>query len=304
MRKYLIVVIIFISITSFGQVPYELTFGSGQALDFEDTSTTKYFYIDSSITDNIWQIGKPQKIFFDSAYSSARAIVTDTLNTYPTNNFSVFNLLLLRTEGFMWFDFYHKYDTDSLEDGGTIEISLDGGTTWGNVIDNSFLANYTMNHYGSLNFYSLSDSVKSLNTVGFSGSSDEWVQSRFEIYYQNAPSDLDTFLIRFRFTSDSLNTNREGWLIDNIVMGASHVGIEENSSNDFLVYPNPTYATINIQSLKNEVKEINIYNSLGEKILTKTCPSSEIDISHFSNGVYLLTLNTNRHIYCHKIIKQ
>ncbi|MFI5135825.1 MAG: hypothetical protein ACHQD9_08235 [Chitinophagales bacterium] len=41
---------------------------------------------------NIWEIGRPHKIFFDSAYSLPNAIVTDTLNPYPINNFSTFTI--------------------------------------------------------------------------------------------------------------------------------------------------------------------------------------------------------------------
>ncbi|MDA3953800.1 MAG: transposase [Bacteroidales bacterium] len=42
-------------------------------------------YFDSS-EPPIWQIGTPNKTFFDSAYSSPNAIITDTVNYYPINN--------------------------------------------------------------------------------------------------------------------------------------------------------------------------------------------------------------------------
>ena len=44
---------------------------------------------------NIWQIGKPQKIIFDSASTVPNAIVTDTINFYPINNISRFGIKIL-----------------------------------------------------------------------------------------------------------------------------------------------------------------------------------------------------------------
>src|SRR5262245_4445960 len=46
-----------------GQVPYQLIFGGGPVLDFEDTSSTRYFFIDTTAA-NCWQIGTPAKLFF------------------------------------------------------------------------------------------------------------------------------------------------------------------------------------------------------------------------------------------------
>ncbi len=59
------------------------------------TPPTTYFYplkiqIDTSQQGNIWQIGRPQKILFNLAFSIPNAIVTDTLNTYPINDTSSF----------------------------------------------------------------------------------------------------------------------------------------------------------------------------------------------------------------------
>src|SRR6266478_1466792 len=78
-------------------------------------------YIDTTLSGNIWQIGRPQKVFFDSAFTRPNAIVTDTINYYPKNNVSEF---ILKTPTFLLccggviMRFFHKYDTDTLADGG------------------------------------------------------------------------------------------------------------------------------------------------------------------------------------------
>ena len=110
-------------------------------IDFE--STDSLFTIDTSFTGNIWQIGTPSKLFFDSAWSVPNAVLTDTLNFYPPNNFSVFTIKISDTA---WgqpqlnrssISYNHKFDTDSLYDGGYIEISYDGGTSWTNIANDS-----------------------------------------------------------------------------------------------------------------------------------------------------------------------
>ena len=67
------------------------TIGPFVIIDFE--SIYDHIGIDTS-EYNIWQIVKPQKQFFDSAYSRPLAIITDTLLFYPDTNHSYFDLYI------------------------------------------------------------------------------------------------------------------------------------------------------------------------------------------------------------------
>ena len=90
MKKQIILgVFIFIYVNSYSQYPGDTT--NWDTIKFE--SAYEYLNIDTS-NQNIWQIGRPSKIFFDSAYSKEKAIVTDSINFYPVNNCSYFNLYL------------------------------------------------------------------------------------------------------------------------------------------------------------------------------------------------------------------
>lgn len=85
----------------------------------------------SAAGDNIWETGQPLKVFFDGAHSITKAMVTDTDAYYPPNNHSFFDL---EVETYEYpnkaVTFWHKYDTDTLLDGGYLEISYDTGSTW------------------------------------------------------------------------------------------------------------------------------------------------------------------------------
>ncbi|MCX6722534.1 MAG: hypothetical protein NT094_00505, partial [Candidatus Staskawiczbacteria bacterium] len=90
-------------------------------------------------TDNCWQVGRPSKSNFSSAYSPPLAILTDTLNPYPVNSNSSFSFVipssLVQYSFTTYLQFYQKFDTDTLEDFGTIEASYNGGSTWVDLKD-------------------------------------------------------------------------------------------------------------------------------------------------------------------------
>src|SRR4030042_4039316 len=117
---------------------------SAQSTEFNwdtvDFETSKdYLFIDTAAT-NIWHICKPEKSFFDSAHSPTRAIVTDSSGYYPANNLSFFDLYI-GTFNIVWYPYNtfieitHKFDTDTLTDGGFISVSCDRGKTWMNIIN-------------------------------------------------------------------------------------------------------------------------------------------------------------------------
>ena len=93
-------------------------------------------------------------------------------------------------------DFWHYYQTEEGHDGGVVEISTDEGTSW-NIIapEDGYPTTMTA---GPLSGHS-----------AFSGSSDSWVYSSFDL------SDYvgQEIMMRFRFASDGSNTDI-GWYID------------------------------------------------------------------------------------------
>src|ERR1043165_9963954 len=152
MKKVFLFILIFVSTTKlFAQLYSGFT-------DF-DQSNELYITIDTA-SGNLWQIGNPGKSYFNDAWSAPNAIVTDTLQTYPANNTSVFQILL--PFSFVgWaseIQFKHRYQTTSNHDGGYIEFSHDNGQTWYNVIaDSAYLAQG--GQIELFNFYSASDTL-------------------------------------------------------------------------------------------------------------------------------------------------
>ena len=117
-----------------------------QYFDGADTSLYNAILIDiDSDSSNVWQIGIPQKIIFDSAATLPNAIVTDTINFYPSSDTSRF-IAKVYLNGNNWgifaLQWKQKLDLDTAFDGGIIEYSTDTGNTWVNVFNNPNVYNF------------------------------------------------------------------------------------------------------------------------------------------------------------------
>ena len=281
----------------------------GQTITFDD-STRYLVRIDTSQKDNIWQIGRPQKTFFDSAYSRPNAIVTDTLNPYPIKNISVFTVIVsakrLVAFGGKWSTciqpliyFDEKFDMDTLKDAGYIDVSQDGGKTW-----NSIYYYDTLSHD-----YQKRPPIINGEPAFVTGKSNGWISVTcpFDLPGMGCPTcpyiKGDTAILRFTFKSDSINTNQGGWMIDDIILSYDFCeGIDEHTRNisQLNVYPNPanTSVTLSYQLAQNENKGIlRLYNTTGQLIKTNNISSAngtiEEDVSTLPGGIYYYTLSVN-----------
>lgn len=274
------------TIYTFAWTPY-----MGYFYDLNDRDTiSKYFYIDTTQSNNIWQLGTPSKTIFNTAYSPPLALVTDTLNTYPNNNTSSFSFTVWTNCNWFSIFFWHKIHTDSLEDGGIIEYSIDGGTTWNNIINSG----YTL-----WNFYSNSDTISSnSNKPGFTGTYN-WISSGFD-----GPVLNNTVEYRFTFTSDSINNNKDGWIIDDISISGIMVGINEVIENSTIqVFPNPTSDFISVKiSETTRFEELAIKDILGRTIVTTN--HATINLAHLETGIYFAEITTDKGKFTKQIVRK
>jgi PKD repeat protein len=83
---------------------------------------------------------------------------------------------------------------------------------------------------------------------------------------------------------------------------------EEENREDYLVYPNPTSETLKIKSLGKkgvDVKEINMFNSLGQMMYFVNSPDLnnelQIDVSNLPKGLYFLNIVSDKGVVTKKI---
>lgn len=99
---------------------------------------------------------------------------------------------------------------------------------------------------------------------------------------------------------------------DNITM-ALNVGLDENanaSDASVLVYPNPATKELRILSSAVKVERADIYNVLGESVMSIPAPASAagsqitIDISRLSKGIYFVQLKTVTGVVAKRFVKE
>jgi len=208
------------------------------------------FQLDTANPNNIWQIGEPQKTVFNSARSIPNALVTDTINPYADTNLSECQFTV---DASVW-SFYpyqilmwdQRIDAEENKDGGWIEVSYDTGQTWANMFtDTTWMLR--------VNSDSKIDTLAN-GEVGFTGHDSVW--SSFFICWSTGnglpPTPLDgRILIRLLFYSDSISTNQDGWLIDNLESFPSFIDfIPENTKQptfELSVFPNPVQNDLTIE---------------------------------------------------------
>ena len=76
------------------------------------------------------------------------------------------------------------------------------------------------------------------------------------------------------------------------VEDACGIGIPDiTNETEFTIYPNPAQNKIHISCKAGEIiKEVNIYNQLGQKVISKKQLTNFIDVSELRKGIYIIEL--------------
>lgn len=262
--------------------------------------------------------------------------------TYASNQTLTLNQSITATSG-THLRFAHRYNTEAGFDGGLVETSIDGGTTW-----TSAGPLFTQNGYND--FIPLANNPLIADTA-FGGNSGGYVISTADLS-PLAGQDVD---IRFRFSADVF-TGGEGWYIDNIEVvdeptvivntasfsmingfitgsdeketlvigstsqnaignaGINQFDIDENIESEFTiaVAPNPANDFINL-SILGEVQntvQIDILNLQGQVLRNRQLDTFdfgntlEMNVSDLNPGIYLVRAQEGNRIQTAKLIIQ
>lgn len=267
-----------------------------QFIDFEGEAKV-YF---SNSPQNIWQIGPPEKPSFTDAKSGQNVIITDTIDSYPSNNNSSFSIIIYKSEfqnaSQLWLEFYHYFDMDTLSDFGTVEFSIDG-EEW-NSYDDFNLNFLETDHQRTFIYENVEQGVDpSALITGYSGT---WVRENYYWVWQvaykgieNEPIFPDSIIMRFTFNSDEVDNDRDGWMIDDINVSTLGYSDTENLIIKTLnVIPNPTASYIHITSDRN-IKTLRLFDSRGAMLIERTNiykPNLDLDIGFLPPDIYILII--------------
>ncbi len=287
MRAILMVTFVLRGLMSFGQ-------DGNYNLNFDEPFYLDHLSIDTnSNPDNVWQIGKPQKNILSSAKSIPNALITDTVNPYPSNDTSIFVIKNSTSFGFHMghtavLSGYYSVNADSANDFGLIEFSPDNGITWIDLLNDTVYSSYyqwispkptlTGNSNGWQQFYVRLSDLGPLFNINWYG---------------------DTVLYKFTFISDSNADSLDGLMYDDLHFEDRAMGIDELSLNYIKsrVLPNPATNDFSIEFNNPFFSSFSliVYDNSGKFLFTRAGIIEDyikIPAEHFSSGVYYYTLTS------------
>lgn len=283
----------------------------GDTTDFSD-GLPAYLVLDTSQANNLWQVGQPSKVQFNSAFSPTAALMTDTLNLIPPGNTS--SLILQFPSGTFstwscisqgWMKFMHRYDFDSLKAGGTIEIRyfdpwVQEWTDWTHLYNDTFPDMKFMD--GEYPVAMIQGGIPA-----YTGNSGGWKNAEFSwvwlMLVKGGSEAIFMSNIEMRFTalSDSSAAPSEGWMIDDfeLIIMECVGSVEDLSEKEFLsrAYPNPGSGDIRIDpgSFSTEPLSAEVFSVNGLLMETRSIQPGEeviISASTLPAGYYFYRLTT------------
>ena len=171
--------------------------------------------------------------------------------------------------------FFYQLDIDS-GDIARIDVSLDNRLHWINVLDSlPFCFSWPWG----------------MDTPSLTTSSAGWTQ--FNLRYDAIDCGLPDSFVYFRFTfiSDSIDSVKDGWMIDEIGVSYVSEGISKLQNNNLIsLYPNPSKGNIYIHPAKQYADtKITVYNTLGQEVYYTESPQPNGYLNlPLPNGTYTL----------------
>jgi len=98
----------------------------------------------------------------------------------------------------------------------------------------------------------------------------------------------------------------DNWVIENnpIITDDCNLGIKEYLAKGIVFYPNPVKNIIQISSNDLQIIGIEVYNTLGKKVLSKKGAISQLNLSGLATGLYLVKIQTENGELVKKVIKE
>jgi hypothetical protein len=113
---------------------------------------------------------------------------------------------------------------------------------------------------------------------------------------------LDTISLTANISTCNIQKIAVQLVIDNECIQAPIV--PEYKIPDITIYPNPTSGLLYLNIVgEHHSKHINVFNTVGQKIIDKDLDSTVLDISNFAEGVYILNYFSDEKTYTIKVIK-
>ena len=110
----------------------------------------------------------------------------------------------------------------------------------------------------------------------------------------------------FAFNDKSAAADTATMRLDTVTFSSTVLGVQHNTSAQFLVYPNPVHDVLSINTTsESAIKFVEIFDSSGRFVRKTTTETSQdsIFVGDLAKGIYFLRINTEKEIIVRKISK-
>ncbi len=282
-----------------------------------DTSAQAYFLIDTMRPNNIWQYAKVNKPGF--AQTNYTVLTTDSVADYPVNDTS-YVLFSIAIDNSMYSKYsfisfgitlHHKYRTDSLHDGIAIEFYDTFMHNWEKL--KGYYANIgtpllTCNYDSSYNWNGYLSTAYNVPKGGTKLQA-EYARLAFGLSARKGSKGVtDTLLFRLSFWSDSVDTHKEGRLIDTIIIESNFFiigNVQECklTPNAYLAYYDNGSIVINSLETENRKAEFTLYDMAGRAVLYDRVVYgiNMINVKDIPSAYYIVHIKNQRGVFTKKI---
>ncbi len=289
--------------------------GLNQINTFENPSDDLIAY-DTVVSTTLWQRGTSNKPILTNAVAGNSKVYATNLNgQYPnaTKSYLMSRCYDLSTTPNPLLKFDMAFDLEYNADIVYMQYTTNGGLNW-NHLGSSTNTNWYNSNSNCENCFPGGEWSGSADNSTVSGSTNGTKQSysyNLSAFGLNSASPQSNIVFRFVFHSNDTQNGYDGAIIDNFVIETT-LGVDQNSLNNFSVYPNPTSGniTISFNSNSNENVNLSLYDVQGRLITSSKVDSvignfnHNFDLGSIPTGFYLLKISQGNQNYTSKIIKK
>ncbi|MBC8755001.1 T9SS type A sorting domain-containing protein [Kordia sp. YSTF-M3] len=154
--------------------------------------------------------------------------------------------------------------------------------------------------YGTYtNFYGIVNMNTSTTGTDYCSNAYDFWEGRF--FWMLDSGEL-TYILRTVNGVDYLDLEHP--LMSGIYLQSQPLSVEENSSTEIRIFPNPVAETLYVTIANEQIKSFVIHNIQGQKIKEAKNSNNALDVKSLAKGVYFLEIVTDKGKFTHKFIKK
>lgn len=280
----------------------------GYCNDFEDPSQEDWLtlnYATYGDGNTFWEEGTPNQTNLSGAFSGANAWMVALDSNYRNRDSSALFTPVFEVDSTKRYKitFMHNFKTERYHDGGTMDVSKDGGVTWETVGD--VRADWFNTQF-----------VTSLDVInpGWTNASNGYIPAELVVQIPLT----GPVIFRFRFGSDQ-GIETEGWAIDDFCFAQTfdntdyYIGLEDRIPGLASIgelYPNPAsdVSRIDLNLISKSDVEVRVFSLLGKVVyaephsLERGAHTLEIPTYDIPAGMYIVTVEVDGQPVVKKLI--